>query len=94
MARYNYKWPNGINIHLCNWIMTPFYMAAIFFIFFFIVNLLPILILHFQYLKENSNSILFCNRVKQEMKYINLLAELISQRMFNSAHWLVVYKLV
>jgi hypothetical protein len=47
---------------------APMYIAVPFFLFFFLVNLLPVIILHTQYLIENKQSFLIIN--KQEKKII------------------------
>src|SRR5688500_16226859 len=46
---------------------TPIYLYA--FLFFFLIDLLPTIILHVQYLKENSKAVLLVNRQTQKIVY-------------------------
>jgi len=49
---------------------APMYIAIVFFAFFFVVNLLPVVILHLQYLSVNKSSVLLCNNVEGTLEYI------------------------
>lgn len=48
---------------------APLYITIAFFVFFFGINLLPVIILHLQYLSVNKNSVLLCDSIEQKLEY-------------------------
>lgn len=48
---------------------APAFITIGYFGFFFVVNFLPVLILHFQYLRENKTSILLLNKLERKLIY-------------------------